>query len=89
MHRTQILLQDEQYERLRQQSQTSSVAIGELIRRAVDQVYGSLSTQDRLRALDESFGAVEDEDFDGLDGAEYVDRQRRGLDERLRDTVGR
>lgn len=89
MHRTQILLQDDQYERLRQQSQASGTAIGELIRRAVDQVYGSMSARDRLRALDDSFGTAEDEDFDGLDGDRYVEQQRPGLDERLRSSLDR
>ena len=89
MHRTQILLHEEQYERLRQQSQASGTGIGELVRRAVDQVYGTLLTQDRLLALDDSFGAAEGDDFDGMDGAHYVESQRRGLGERLRETVGR
>ena len=82
MHRTQILLEDAQYERLREQSETSGTGIGELVRRAVDQVYGLRSTQDRLRALDESFGGAREQDFDGLGGAAYVDQQRRGLDRR-------
>ena len=87
MHRTQILLEDEQYERLREQSEASGTGIGELVRRVVDQVYGSVSTRERLSALDESFGVAED--FDGLDGARYVERQRRGLGERLRTTLSR
>lgn len=89
MHRTQILLQDDQYERLRQQSEASGTAIGELIRRAVDQVYGSMTARDRLKALDDSFGAAEDDDFDGRDGAHYVEERRRGLNERLRNTLDR
>lgn len=89
MHRTQILLQDDQYERLRQQSAVSGTAIGELIRRAVDQVYGSMPVRDRLKALDDSFGTAEEDDFDGLDGARYVEQHRRGLDERLRSTLDR
>jgi hypothetical protein len=83
MHRTQILLEDAQYVRLREQSETTGTAIGELVRRAVDQVYGLRSTQDRLRALDESFGAATGQDFDGLDGVEWVEQQRRGLDSRF------
>lgn len=89
MHRTQILLEDEQYERLREQSQASGTGIGELVRRAVDQVYGSISTRERLSALDASFGVAEDDDFDGLDGARFVERQRPGLGERLRTTLSR
>lgn len=87
MHRTQILLEDEQYQRLLGRSRTSGTGIGELVRRAVDQVYGSLSLEDRLQALDDSFGAAAADDFDGLDGAGYVDRHRRGLDDRLRDII--
>lgn len=83
MHRTQILLEDAQYERLRKQSEESGTGIGELVRRAVDQLYGLRSTQDRLRALEESFGGAHRQDFEGLDGADYVEQQRRGLDRRL------
>lgn len=87
MHRTQILLEDAQYARLRTESKASGTGIGELIRRAVDQVYGLHSTQDRLRALDESFGGAADADFDGLDGAAYVEGERQGLARRLGETV--
>lgn len=83
MHRTQILLEDEQYERLKLRSATTGRGIGDLVRRAVDQVYGESSTDDRLRALQESHGTLGEDDFDGLDGAAYVERSRRGLDRRL------
>lgn len=85
MHRTQILLEDEQYERLKLRSATSGQAIGALVRHAVDQVYGEPTTDDRLRALEESHGSLNADDFDGLGGAAYVDRNRRGLDRRLAD----
>lgn len=85
MHRTQILLEDEQYERLKLRSATSGQPIGELVRQAVDKAYGEPTVDDRLRALQESHGAVDDEDFDGLNGAEYVDQSRRGFDHRLTD----
>lgn len=51
MHRTQILLEDEQYEQLKLRSATSGQAIGALVRHAVDRVYGEPTTDDRLRAL--------------------------------------
>lgn len=85
MHRTQILLEDVQYERLKDEAARTGRSIGDLVRAAVEQVYLSARTQDLLQALDESFGAAEPDDFDGLDGAEYVERQRRGL---ARRTVG-
>jgi hypothetical protein len=88
MHRTQILLEDAQYERLRQQSRASGTGIGELVRRAVDQVYGSITAQERLEALDATFGTAAEDDFDGLAGGDYVERERRGLDQRLRNTIG-
>lgn len=83
MRLTQILLEDAQYARLREQSESSCTGIGELVRRAVDQVYGLRSTEDRLRALHKSFGGARGKDFDGLDGAAYVEQQRGGLDRRL------
>jgi hypothetical protein len=84
MHRTQILLEDAQYERLRMRSRRTGTAIGELIRRAVDAMYGTQDVADRLQALDESFGRAGRDDFDGLDGEAYVERARGGLDRRLR-----
>ena len=84
MHRTQILLEDEQYERLRLRARRSGKAIGELVRRAVDEVYGAVPVADRIQALEDSHGAAGPGDFDGLDGEAYVSRARRGLDERLR-----
>ena len=85
MHRTQILLEDEQYERLRRRSRTTGTAIGELVRRAVDAMYGAQDVSDRLQALNESFGTAEQGDFDGLDGEAYVEQARRGLGRRLRE----
>lgn len=83
MHRTQILLEDEQYERLKLRSATTGRGIGDLVRHAVDQVYGKPTTDDRLRALQDSHGALGEDDLDGLDGAAYIERSRRGLDRRL------
>jgi hypothetical protein len=41
-HRIQITLSDEQYEFLKGEADRSSVSIAELIRRAIDTVYGIL-----------------------------------------------
>lgn len=79
-HRTQITLTDEQYERLRDQAQRTGLGLAELVRRAVERSYGSVPPADRLRALDDSFGAWTDRDFDG---ASYVDTLRRGMARRL------
>jgi hypothetical protein len=80
--RTQITLTDEQYERLRRESLRSGLGLAELVRRALDHVYGTSRPDDLIRALDESFGAWRDRDFDG---AEYVERLRRGMSRRLAD----
>jgi hypothetical protein len=78
-HRTQITLEDEQYIRLVAESEQSGLSLAELIRRAVDRVYGDRSTAERLRALDVSFHAWSAE----IDSAEYVDRMRPGLGHKL------
>ncbi len=56
-HRTQITLTDAQYLKLRLESERTGLSLAELVRRSVDRAYGGLSSEDRLRALDESFGA--------------------------------
>ena len=87
MHRTQILLEDEQYERLKRESARTGKSIGELVRTAVDKHYRSLSDEDyrrRLReALRESAGSAHPDDFDGLSGEEYVAKTRRQWTERV------
>lgn len=87
MHRTQILLEDEQYARLKHESARTGKSIGELVRTAVDDKYGELSDEDyrqRLRkALRESAGSARPDDFDGLSGEEYVAKIRRQWTERV------
>jgi hypothetical protein len=79
-HRTQITLTDEQYTTLKRESARTGVSLSELVRRAVAREYGIVRQVDE-RALEESFGAWQDRDFDG---AEYVERIRRpGLGHRL------
>jgi hypothetical protein len=83
-HRTQIILEDHQYERLLAESRRSGVGMGELVRRAVDRMYGAHGSDDVLRALDDSFGGWSGRDpVEADDGASYVERLRRGLASRL------
>jgi hypothetical protein len=79
-HRTQITLTDEQYERLRDESRRSGLGLAELVRRAIDRVYGSIRPEETLRALDASFGSWADR---ADDGASYVEGLRRGMARRL------
>lgn len=81
MHRTQITLTDDQYERLRSESASSGRSLAELIRRALDERYGTVSSADRLELLDSAFGAWADR---GEDGAAFVERVRTGTARRLR-----
>ena len=74
-HRTQITLTDEQYARLRAESASTGSSIAELIRRAVEQKYGALTGEEKLAALDASFGAWSE--AEGEDRAAYL-RELRG-----------
>lgn len=78
-HRTQITLEDGQYERLVAESRRTGLGLAELVRRAVDARYGTTSVSERRRALDLSFGSLRLD----LDGEEYVESLRRGLGDRL------
>jgi hypothetical protein len=79
-HRTQITLADEQYERLRAESQRSGLGLAELVRRAIDRVYGSAGPEETVRGLDGSFGMWTNRTDDG---ASYVEGMRRGMARRL------
>jgi hypothetical protein len=81
MHRTQITLTDVQYARLRAESVKSGRSLAELVRRALDQRFDSVSKVDRLHLLDSAFGAWADR---GESGAEFVERVRSGSARRLR-----
>ncbi len=81
-HRTQITLTDAQYERLRNESRRSGVGLAELIRRAVDRMYGGTDADAVRAGLKASFGSWTDSD---QDGASYVEGLRRGLTQRLAD----
>ena len=67
MHRTQVLLEEHQYRRLKRESESSGRSIGELVREAIDDKYRP--SQERMwAALKASRGAWADRDDIG-DGA--------------------
>jgi hypothetical protein len=86
MHRTQVLLEEEQYARLREESERTGRSIGDLVREAVVARYG-VSREAIHAAFDGAFGIAEDSDFDGLDGSEYVE-QTRGAWRKRTDDLG-
>lgn len=81
-HRTHITLADEQYERLRAESRRSGLGLAELVRRAVDHMYGSTLPDDAVCALAASFGCWTDLSDDGTI---FVEGLRRGMARRLAD----
>lgn len=87
MHRTQILLEDEQYTRLKSESVRTGKSIGELVRTAIDKEYGEFSGEDYRQRLRQAFrdaaGTARPDDFDGLSGEEYVAKIRRSWTERV------
>ncbi len=84
MRRTQIMLTEAQHARLREEAQRTGHSLAGLIRRALDERYGALSDPERLRLLDEGFGAWSEREEPG---AEYVERIRSGTKRRLRGAV--
>jgi Arc/MetJ-type ribon-helix-helix transcriptional regulator len=81
MGRTQIYLSDSELDLLDQARAASGASRSELIRRAVQRVYGkATSSEERRRVLRETAGAWSDRSFTGAD---YVDAIRGDLNERL------
>jgi hypothetical protein len=80
-HRTQIILEDEQYARLKDEAVRTGLGLGELVRRALDEKYARGGADERSRKLDLSFGAWDVE----VDGEQYVEGLRAGLGRRLGD----
>ncbi len=80
-HRTRIYLGDAELELLDRAAEATGASRSELIRRAVQRMYGEKSKVDRLRALGASAGSWRDR---GFTGAEYVDTIRGDLGDRLR-----
>ena len=84
MHRTQILLEDQQYALLKSESARTGKSIGELVRTAVENTYSDADRRKRLRqAFRDAAGTADAEDFDGLSGEEYVARIRRRWTDRV------
>lgn len=81
MNRAQIYLGDEEVELLDRAGEATGASRSELVRRAIRLAFGQSSKSDRLRALQRSAGAWRDLP---VSGAEYVDRLRGDLNERLR-----
>jgi len=77
MRRTQIYLTDEEAVALKRASKKSGLSMSDLIRTAVDDKFltGEMTTADRIRAIEESFGAWKDRTETG---EEYVERIRSG-----------
>ncbi|HEY7071019.1 MAG TPA: ribbon-helix-helix protein, CopG family [Acidimicrobiales bacterium] len=84
MHRTQVMLEEHQYRRLKRESEASGRSIGELVREAIDDKYRP--SQERTWAgLKATRGAWAARNDIG-DGAAYVERIRnQSLDDRLRE----
>jgi hypothetical protein len=79
-HRTQIILTDEQYERLQREASATGVGIGELVRRAIDLSFGLRSVEERVAILHSTAGAWKDREGTSED---YVELLRPGLGHRL------
>ena len=82
-HRTQITLTDEQYRFLREESAVSGQSLAELVRRAIVNCYGPASAEDLASAIEVSFASWSGRD---IDGANYVDCLRGGMERRLADS---
>jgi hypothetical protein len=72
-------LNDAQYERLKRESDRTGMPLAELVRRALHLVYGT-PLEGADKALESSFGAWSDREFDG---ESYVESLRRGMGRRL------
>jgi hypothetical protein len=82
-HRTQITLDDRQYERLRRESERTGASLAELIRRAVDAKYRQeLTLDEKLRAVERTAGLWSEEQAQDWERArdEARERRRRMLD---------
>lgn len=68
-HRLQITLTDDQYRRLREESDRTGASLAELMRSAVNDVYPPVaSLEERIEGFKAGFGiwADRDDDFDAL-----------------------
>lgn len=82
MRRTQIYLTDEEAAALKGASRETGLSMSDLVRTAVDEKYlpGQMTTAEKIRAVEESFGA-----WTGRTetGEQYVERLRSGRLARL------
>ncbi|MHB8631006.1 MAG: ribbon-helix-helix domain-containing protein [Candidatus Limnocylindria bacterium] len=82
MRRTQIYLTDEEADALKRARRETGLSMSDLVRTAVDEKYllGQLTTAEKIRAVEESFGA-----WTGRTetGEQYVERMRSGRLARL------
>lgn len=83
MRRTQIMLTEAQHAALRDEAGRTGQSLAELIRRALDARYASISDAERLRLLDTGFGAWAERDETG---SEPVERTPSGTLQRLHRT---
>ena len=77
VRRTQIYLTDQEAEALKRMSRKTGLSMSDLVRSAVDEKFlpGELSTAERIRAIEESFGAWNERTETG---EQYVERMRSG-----------
>jgi hypothetical protein len=82
MRRTQIYLTEAEASALKRESKKSGLSMSDLIRTAVDERFlpGALTTAEKIRAVEESFGAWKGRTETG---EEYVERMRSGRLARL------
>jgi hypothetical protein len=74
------MLTNEQYALLKEESSRTGRSLAELVRSALDERSGGLSNRERLRLLEDSFGAWRGHEEDG---AAFVERVRTGTVRRL------
>ena len=79
-HRTQITLEDAQYERLLAEARQTGLGLAELVRRAVDNTYGRSSADEFRKAVDQAFGSWSGRD---TDGEAYVEQIRTARADRF------
>ena len=79
-HRTQITLEDAQYERLLAEARQTGLGLAELVRRAVDNTYGRSSADEFRKAVDQAFGSWSARD---TDGEAYVEQIRTARADRF------
>ena len=80
-HRTQVTLTDEQYARLKAESRRSGLGLAELVRRALQVLYGKSARENPQAVLQATGGAWRKRHESG---EQYVEQLRPGLAERER-----